>query len=258
MSLPDLSEVTDAGSPVPAVLRAVRVLDFISHTKGPVTISEIARGTDLAKSSVSNLMRTLETAGMVRPMSRGWTLGYRVLELGQSVLSTTDLISEFRRLVSMLPTLREETVLIGALDGVDVLYLARHNGNQPVRLATDIGRRLPAVVTSLGKAMLASMPEDEMDARLAQVTQMPHLTNRSHRTMDDLRADLATIRTIGYAVDDQQNTAGITCFGVALPRVRQPTAVSTTLISSRVTPELRERLTADLRKLAAQLSGNAA
>jgi DNA-binding IclR family transcriptional regulator len=174
------------------------------------------------------------------------------------VLSTTDLISEFRRLVSMLPTLREETVLIGALDGVDVLYLARHNGNQPVRLATDIGRRLPAVVTSLGKAMLASMSDDEMDARLALVTEMPQLTTRSHRTMDDLRTDLATIRETGYAVDDQQNTAGITCFGVALTRVRQPTAVSTTLISSRVTPELRERLTADLRKLAKQLSGNAA
>jgi DNA-binding IclR family transcriptional regulator len=114
------------------------------------------------------------------------------------------------------------------------------------------------VVTSLGKAMLASMSDDELDARLALVTEMPQLTTRSHRTMDDLRTDLATIRETGYAVDDQQNTAGITCFGVALTRVRQPTAVSTTLISSRVTPELRERLTADLRKLAKQLSGNAA
>lgn len=255
MALADLNQISDV--PVPAVLRATRILDVMSKRKGAVTMTEIALATGLAKSSVSNLLRTLALAGMVRQAQSGWVLGYRVLELGQSVLASTDLISEFRRLAMKLPTLREETVLIAVLDGLDVLYLARHNGNQPVRLATDIGHRLPAVVTSLGKAMLASLPEAELEERLGRVTEMPRLTNHSYRTVDELRGDLAIIRERGYSVDDQQNTAGVTCFGIAIDGFRQPTAVSTTLLSSRATDGLREGLIRDLQKLSRQLAGMA-
>jgi DNA-binding IclR family transcriptional regulator len=255
MVLIDMNQARDETSPVPAVLRAVRILDLMARHNGAVTSSEIARETGMAKSSVSNLLTTLQTAGMARQVSRGWVLGFRVLELGQSVLSSTDLVSEFRRLAIMLPTLREETALIAVLDGLDVLYLARHNGNQPVRLATDIGHRLPAVVTSLGKAMLASLPENEMNARLDRVTEMPRLTNHSYRTMAELRSDLSDIRVRGYSIDDQQNTSGITCFGVAITGLRQPTAVSSTMVSYRATPQLRDRLILDLRNLARQLAG---
>ncbi|MDN4641491.1 IclR family transcriptional regulator [Agreia sp. PsM10] len=257
MTLIDLTDARESSTPVPAVMRAVRILDVMAQNKGPVTLSEIARATGMAKSSISNLMTTLQAAGMARQLSRGWVLGYKVLELGQSVLSSTDLVSEFRRLANMLPTLREETALIAVLDGLDVLYLSRHNGNQPVRLATDVGHRLPAVVTGLGKAMLASLPEDEMNARLETVTEMPRLTNHSFRTVDELRRDLAAIRVRGYSIDDQQNTTGVTCFGVAITGLRQPTAVSSTLLSYRATPELRDRLILDLRKLSRQLAGAA-
>jgi len=255
MTLLNFTRANEEHTPVPAVLRATRILDLMARRNGPVTSSEIARETGMAKSSVSNLLSTLHTAGMARRVPRGWVLGYRVLELGQSVLSSTDLVSEFRRLANMLPTLREETALIAVLDGLEVLYLARHNGNQPVRLGTDIGHRLPAVVTSLGKAMLAALPEEEMNARLERVGEMPRLTNHSYRTLPELRADLADIRVRGYSVDDQQNTSGVTCFGVSITGLRQPTAVSSTMISYRATPQLRDRLILDLRKLARQLSG---
>lgn len=255
MGLIDINRARDEHAPVPAVLRATRILELMARHNEPVSSADIARETGMAKSSVSNLLATLQTAGMARQASRGWVLGYRVLELGQSVLSSTDLVCEFRRLVAKLPTLREETALIAVLDGLDVLYLARHNGNQPVRLATDVGRRLPAVVTSLGKAMLASLPESEMNARLATITEMPRLTDHSFRTMPELRSDLSDIRVRGYSIDDQQNTSGITCFGVAIIGRHQPTAVSSTMISYRATPQLRDRLILDLRTLARQLAG---
>ena len=135
-----------------------------------------------------------------------------------------------------------------------VIYLARHDGQQQVRLASDIGRRLPAVVTSLGKAMLASLPDDELEQRLSGLGTMPRPTRRSHRTIDDLRRDLHAIRERGFAVDEEENTIGVTCFGVALATDDQPTAVSTTLLSQRATPELRGQLISDLRLAAAQLS----
>ncbi|MBI4941966.1 MAG: IclR family transcriptional regulator, partial [Actinobacteria bacterium] len=182
-------------------------------------------------------------------------LGYKVVELGQGFLAGTDLVAEFRRLTDGLPTGHQETVLLAVLDGPDVLYLARHDGTQPVRLASDVGRRLPAVVTALGKAMLASLPEDQLEARLGLVDEMPVLTPRSHRTVESLRADLTATRARGYAVDDEQNTEGVTCLGVAVPGMSDPpTAVSTTLLTARMTTDLREALVRDLTDLARQLS----
>lgn len=242
-----------ASTPAPAAFRAIQVLEAIAASPHPSTITEIATTIPLAKSSVSNLLVTLEAAGMVRRSSSGWALAYKVLEIGQSVLASTDLVAEFRRVVASLPYLKADTTLLAVLDGTDVLYLARHDGQQQVRLASDIGRRLPAVVTSLGKAMLATLPEDELERRLATVEVMPRPTRRSHRTLDDLRRDLDGIRKRGYAVDDEQNTIGVTCLGVALVG-GQPTAVSTTLLSNRITPDLQEHIVRELGQLATQLS----
>jgi DNA-binding IclR family transcriptional regulator len=242
-----------ASTPAPAAYRAIQVLDALAHSPGALTITQIAKSIPLAKSSVSNLLVTLETSGMVRRSSGGWALAYKALEIGQSVLASTDLVAEFRRVVSSLPHLRTDTTLLAVLDGTDVLYLARHDGQQQVRLASDIGRRMPAVVTSLGKAMLATLPEDELERRLAAIGVMPRPTRRSHRTIDDLRRDLEGIRTRGYAVDLEENTIGVTCFGVALT-AGPPTAVSTTLLSNRVTPDLQERIVRELGQLAIQLT----
>jgi DNA-binding IclR family transcriptional regulator len=243
-----------AGTPAPAAFRAVQVLEALAARRTAATITELAGAIPLAKSSVSNLLVTLEAAGMVRRSHSGWVLGYKALELGQSVLASTDLVAEFRRVVASMPYLRADTTLLAVLDGLDVLYLARHDGQQQVRLASDIGRRLPAVVTSLGKAMLASLPDEELERRLAAVTVLPRPTRRSHRTVDDLRRDLMAVRERGYAIDDEQNTIGVTCFGVALVTDQQPSAVSTTLLSQRITPDLRDHLVRELRQLATQLS----
>lgn len=242
-------------SPAPAVTRAVALLEELARSGDPLTLTELARRLDLAKSTVANLCAALEGSGMVRRSDTRWALGYKVVELGQGFLSGTDLVTEFRRLTDELPTGQSETLLLAVLDGPDVLYLARHDGTQPIRLASDVGRRLPAVVTALGKAMLSTLPDDELDRRLAEVGDLPVLTARSHRTLEGLRADLAATRARGYAVDDEQNTEGVTCFGVALPGWSEPpTAVSTTLLTARVTPELRDSLVADLTALARRLA----
>jgi IclR family transcriptional regulator, blcABC operon repressor len=245
--------VTAASTPAPAAFRAIQVLDALALSPHASTVTEIASTIPLAKSSVSNLLVTLEAAGMVRRSRSGWTLAYKALELGQSVLASTDLVGEFRRIVAVSPYLRADTTLLAVLDGTDVLYLARHDGQQQVRLASDIGRRLPAVVTSLGKAMLATLPEDELERRLSTLGPMPRPTRRSHRTVDDLRRDLVAIRTRGYAVDDEQNTVGVTCFGVALVG-EQPAAVSTTLLSHRITADLQGHIVGELKQLATQLT----
>lgn len=220
-----------------------------------MTLTELARSLDLAKSTVANLCSALEDSNMIRRVDGRWALGHKVVELGQGFLSKTDVVAEFHRQSEALTTASSETLLLAVLDGLDVVYLARHDGSQPVRLASDIGRRLPAVVTALGKAMLAAMPGDELDERLSRLPDLPVLTPRSHRTLDSLSRDLETTRLRGYAVDDEQNTEGVTCIGVAVPgRPGTPTAVSATMLTARATTGLREMLVRDLHELAEHLS----
>jgi DNA-binding IclR family transcriptional regulator len=239
----------------PAVTRAVAVLEELARRQRPLTLTELARSLDLAKSTVANLCTALADSHMIRRVDGRWALGYKVVELGQGFLASTDLVEEFRRGAAALPTAAQETVLLAVLDHLDVVYLARRDGSQPVRLASDIGRRMPAVVTALGKAMLANLPQEELERRLAMITELPMLTPRSHRSKDALRRDLDTVRRCGYAVDDEQNTEGVTCISVALPgRQDAPTAVSATMLTARVTTEFRQAIAADLSTLANQLA----
>jgi IclR family transcriptional regulator, blcABC operon repressor len=239
----------------PAVTRAVGLLEELARNQRPMTLTELAHSLDLAKSTVANLCAALEDTHMIRRVEGRWALGYKVVELGQGFLTGTDLVAEFRRLSAALPVAAAETLLLAVLDGPDVVYLARHDGSQPIRLASDIGRRLPAVVTALGKAMLSGLPTEELEKRLAALDELPVMTPRSHRTLDALRRDLEATRDRGYAVDDEQNTEGVTCIGVALPgRNETPTAVSATMLTARLTTSLRESLVGDLRDLAGHLA----
>ncbi len=239
--------------PSPAAYRAGLVLELLGRRATPLTLTEVAAHLDLPKSSTANLLCSLEASAMVRRSSRGWLLGYKVLELGRSALAATEVVAEFHRHAGSLPTLRGETALLAVLDGAEVIYVARHDGQQPVRVINDIGSRMPAVVTGLGKAMLATLPPDALAAVLDAVGDPPVLTPRSHRTRAALEADLARIGARGYAIDDGQNTPGVVCVAVPVPGLGTPTAVSATLIARRAIPDLCTRLVADLTVLAGRL-----
>lgn len=243
-----------ATTPSPAAFRAGLILSHLGDRQVPLTISDIASRLDLAKSSVFNLLVSLEAANMVRRGEHGWLLSYRMLELSKSMLASSTMVAEFSHIPRALTALYSETTLLAVLDGVDVIYLARNGGTQPVRFLAAVGSRTAAAVTGLGKAMLASLPDDDLDARLGAISELPRPTVRSHRTVEALYADLMQIRERGYAVDDEQGVVGVTCVAVAFVAESMPTAVSATLLAPRATPEMRARLASELVTLARGLS----
>ncbi|MEO6084108.1 MAG: IclR family transcriptional regulator [Umezawaea sp.] len=239
----------------PSVTRAIGILEELARRRDAVSLTELARSLDLPKSTVVNLCAALEAARMIRRVGGWWALDHKVVELGHGFLSTNDRVGEFQRLCRTLPAAAEETLLLAVLDDLDVVHLARHDGSQPIRLASDVGRRVPAVVTALGKAMLSALPPEELEHRLARLAALPVPTPRSHRTVAQLGRDIDAIRDRGWAVDDEQNTEGVTCLGIAVPGHRAvPVGVSVTMLSARATPELLGALVADLNHLAAHLS----
>jgi DNA-binding IclR family transcriptional regulator len=257
----------DAGLPsvtsvVPAVTRAAAILDLLATDaltgeSAPAQLSDLARRLGLPKSSVANICTAMLDAGFIRRVGAGFGLGRRLAELGGAYLSTVDQVQAFYELTDQLAVASEETAHLAVLDGLEVIYVARHDGRQAIRLASAVGRRLPASCTALGKATLASLPPDELADRLRGVAQLPMLTTHSHRQVAELLDDLDEVRRRGYAIDDEETSEGIICFGVAVPRRNQREtqyAVSVTLLKARADAERRVALVADLRRLARLLA----
>jgi IclR family transcriptional regulator, blcABC operon repressor len=256
--LRDGEDDIDAGSLAPAVTRAGAILDLLAENAGQaVGPSELARRLGLPKSSIANICNALADIGLVRRIGTGFALGRKLAELGGAYLAAVDAVQEFYEACRLLPTGSEETIQLAVLDGVEMTYLARHDGQQPVRLTSQIGRRLPATVTATGKAALASLDPRELERRLAGIGDLPLLTARSHSSLDELRSDLIEVRSRGYAIDNEETVEGVVCFGVMIPGRRPgegPYAASITLLKARATDERVPALVADLHLLADRLS----
>jgi DNA-binding IclR family transcriptional regulator len=244
----------------PAVARAAAALEVLGSAAGvAVGLGELSRRLGCPKSSLANVMTELVAAGLVRRTEAGFLLGRRLAELGGAYLANVDIVQAFRAACAVLPAAGPETMQLAVLDRLEVVYIARHNGVQPIRfMVSDIGRRLPATCTALGKAALATLNNDELEAHLRDVVVLPRMTSHSLQTLDDLRDDLARVRQRGFAIDDEETTEGVICYAVAVPRVATTAdvhAVSVTLLKVRVETSYIRTLVGDLGRLAAELGG---
>lgn len=199
--------------PAPAVTRALRILSLLEEAAGqPLSLSDIARRLGVAKSSTSNICAVLEEGRMVRRVEGGYLLGVRTAELGGAFTAGFNQIREFFSVVESIPTLRRQTVQVVMRDGVDALYLARHEGRQD-RVGTPLGSRLPLVYSASGIAILSAMPDDAVDDVLASSRVAPDL--RGERGVLSVRRNVREARERGYAIDRGVSFPGVV--GVAAP-----------------------------------------
>lgn len=203
--------------PAPAVSRALRILTLLADAGGvPMSLSEIARALGVAKSSTANLCAALEDGAMVERESGGYRLGRRTAELGGAFAQQFNQVREFYRVVAASPVLHSEVVQIAMLDGVDALYLARHEGRAPYRLGAPLGSRLPAALSATGNALLSALDDTEVRALLASAEPFPQLTPDSITTVEELLPQLNAARERGHAVDRGGSFGGITGVAVVL------------------------------------------
>lgn len=207
---------SQAPAAVKSADRTVELLELLSRTGEPLTLSEIQRELSYPKSSLFVLLRTLVARGWVETDRRGtgYSIGVRALLVGTSYLDRDPVIRAATRVLEELRAEVNETVHLARLDGGDVVYLASRESAHQLRLTSGVGRRLPAHATSLGKALLAEHTDDEVDALLPE--RLEALTPRTLTSRQALFADLAETRERGYAVERGENTAGLGCFAVAL------------------------------------------
>jgi DNA-binding IclR family transcriptional regulator len=252
------SAATGDANLVPAVTRSAAILSALAAAgRTPLSVSELARQLGLPKSSTANLCLALESERLVTRQAAGYLLGRRLVELGGAYLASIDQIQEFYVACRDQPNISKQTARVAVLDGLDVLYLARYDGVQPIRLTANIGDRFPAHCTATGKALMAQMEPVALDERLRGRHRLVALTERSITDPRLLRAELERVRELGYAMDDEETTPGVTCIAIAVPGFRtdsDPFAISVTSMTSQLDDDLRSQLFTELTAVGAALS----
>jgi DNA-binding IclR family transcriptional regulator len=202
-------------SGVKSALRVLEILDLLTAREGPLTFTEIADALGYPRSSLHNLLRTLVQGGWAEldPVSRRYTLGIRAWQAGQVYLRAVSLADRARPYMEAVRDALDETVQVAVRDGRHNVYVAKADGSQLLVLASAVGRRLAAHATGVGKVLLADLTPDERRA-LLYGQPLERFTANTVTDPAALEADLAAIRTQGYAVDDEEYTHGVRCVAV--------------------------------------------
>jgi IclR family transcriptional regulator, KDG regulon repressor len=201
---------------VPAVERAIELLQVLARAERPLMLSELSELTTASRSTAFNTLATLQRYGFVEKDERYKTyrLGLGIFELGRAYLNQVSLIPAFNQYARELVDLCGETVKLVIRDGHDVVYLAAQEGPHSVRLVALVGARRPAHVTAVGKVLLAQLS----DAELAELYCNYSFSKPTAAAIDSLAAlqqELVETRHRHVAYDRQESSVGVNC--VAAP-----------------------------------------
>jgi DNA-binding IclR family transcriptional regulator len=224
----------------PAARAAAEILLAIARSPAPLTTPEIAGRTEHTKSLVYRVLSELEDSHFVVRTPSGYVLGVAAVELGGAFLTSVPHLSSIRDALRELASLTQETANLGVLQGTDVLYLAREEGELSVVSVSRVGKLLPANATALGKALLAEMSDDavrrEFGPKLKVDGKLTALTPRTLVTLDHLLRDLGKIRARGYSEEQGETVVGRCCIAATVPfgdRGMETAAISVSVAEHR-------------------------
>ncbi len=202
------------------VKSAARVFDIfgllVNHPDG-LSLTQICAELGLPKSSAHALLNTMVVHGYLREglRERTYRLGPALFELGSAYIASTNLVSDGWEIVRTTARMCNETVHLAVLDGNEVLYVAKEEGTNTIRMVSAVGKRFPAYATGVGKVLLANLSDAELCTRIPDDTVLPVITPNTVTNPSELRALIATARHNGYALDYEESTPGLCC--VAAP-----------------------------------------
>ncbi|WP_230930855.1 IclR family transcriptional regulator [Dietzia aurantiaca] len=172
------------------------------------TLSEVARATGLTRATARRFLHTLVELGYVDTAGTSFWLTPRVLDLGYSYLSSMPLSELAQPHLEKLSARLDESSSVAVLDGSDIVYVGRVQVRRIMNIGITIGTRFPAFATSMGRVLLAALPDDELDAYLAE-TDMRAITPHGLTDEAALRAELAVISARGWSLVDQELEPGL-------------------------------------------------
>ncbi|HJX42940.1 MAG TPA: IclR family transcriptional regulator C-terminal domain-containing protein [Geodermatophilus sp.] len=241
------SQLVRDGGPVEYVraldrgLAVVRAFDA-AHPRR--TLAEVARAVGLAPATARRLLHTLQTLDYVGTDGTVWWLRPRLLELGQAYLATTSVWDVVRERLARLAGEVQETASAGVLSGDDVVYTVRVPYRRIMAMQVDVGSRIPAFASSMGRVLLAALDDDALAVALARADLRP-ITPHTVSSVAALIDVVAGVRNRGWCLLEEELEAGIQCVAAPVHDASGAVVAAVTVSShtTRVPPEeLRERI----------------
>ncbi len=240
---------------VPAIRRTHDILRLLASRQAPVKAAELAAACRLPKSTLYLLLDCLEQRRWIeRQDGGGYIVGLELMALGSAYLRHDGLQAAFQQAAGAFVARSNEVVQLAALDGFDVVYLAREDARRPVRLVSDLGLRLPAHACALGKALLASLPAEDLAARLPAA--LPRVTDRTITDPAALHRELDAARQSGLAQDQEEVATGLVCYAayVGVTPLGKRIAVSTSIPTDRLDDAHRREAMEGIRRVARDIA----
>lgn len=255
------TDVIDVFSPAtkssaPALTKGFSILDLISKEPG-LNLTAIKDRLGLASSSCHHLVTTLCQLGALQqqPVQGGYILGLKLFELG-TIAANQRRIEEFA-----LPALKELakelqlTCHLGVMEGSEAVYLLKVEGNSSIQVNTWVGKRLSLHSSSLGKVLLAWLPEDELAKKLSHVSWQAK-TAFTLVSPESYRSHLVAVRQQGWAFDNEEDIVNIRCLAAPITDSRGQVIAAISAVGTvlDIDPLQLQRIITPLCRTAAYIS----
>jgi DNA-binding IclR family transcriptional regulator len=202
---------------VQGIERIIKILDSFSLDEPELTLKELTNKTGLPKPTVYRIAEALNELNILNKdeNTTKYRIGVKLFELGSLYLETL----EFRKLafpeIEKLSKYTEESIHMGVLDGNEVTSIEGLGSTHNLQAKLWIGKRSPIYCTSIGKAILAFLPDKEQEEILSSV-ELKRYTKNTITDKKCLKRELESIRRQGFALDNEEHDEGIMCVGAPI------------------------------------------
>lgn len=250
--------VKDLKTPsVPALDRALSTLEMLANSRSGLSLPELARRLNLPKSSVHCLLLTLERRGYLHrnEKTNRYLFGYKLFSVANEALSGIELREKAVPFLRALMSRTRLTVHLAILERNEGVLIEKVEPAGVYKLATWLGKRMHLHCTGVGKALMAWLPEADVDA-IVREHGLPRHNDNTVASIKKLKDELIRVRKVGYAIDDEEDELGYRCLGCPIfdEQGSVVAAVSVSGSTSQITAENVGAVAEQVKQTASSIS----
>jgi IclR family transcriptional regulator, KDG regulon repressor len=210
--------LAQAKYPVKSLAKALKLLDALGRSENGTSIAALSKELKIGKSTIHRLLATLREFDLVwfDSGTSNYALGARILRWNDLLVRQNLVIRHGWPILRELVQESHETASLAVLEGTEVMFIARCESTQRLRMSEAVGGRNPAHCTALGKAILAALSEKDFLKVYDGMESLKPVTPNSITSRDKLWNHLRKVQQEGVAYDFEENVAGGVCIGTAI------------------------------------------
>jgi DNA-binding IclR family transcriptional regulator len=204
---------------IKSIEKALCLLELLSDNKKEMGITEIGKELHMGISTIYRILTTLKCRGYIvqNQQTSKYMLGAKLFILGCKVQNTTNLIKLVTPFLQRLSQNIDETINFAILEDRETICLSKIESKEILKAGIEVGTKVAAHCTSLGKVLLAFLPEQEFLMLYSDNNEkLPTFTPNSISSVEELKKCLKKIKKQGYAIDEEEFKIGVNCLGVPI------------------------------------------